>query len=143
MRSPNREPRGGEQGVGSSWSLGFGGRETDHRNQGRADRVRALVLVSRGGKRACWVMRLGRRGIKASGQRCRLDQQEVFCGFFQEINRKLPSIVLTPPGRTASQNLLVSWFLSSHQVAVKLIGIKCFTTSCLSTVVIFHVIVIS
>lgn len=62
-----RQRQGGEgwrvgRGKKSSWSLGFGGRETDHRNQGRADQVRALVLVSRGGKRACWVTRLGRRG---------------------------------------------------------------------------------
>lgn len=44
--------------------------------------------------------------------------------FLQEINRKLSSTVLTPPGRTASQTLLVSLFLSRHRVAVKLIGIN-------------------
>lgn len=60
----------------------------------------------------------------------------LFCFVFQKIYRKLPSIVLTPPGRTPSQNLLVSWFLSSCHIAVKLIGIKCFIPSCLSTVVI-------
>lgn len=55
--------------------------------------------------------------------------------FFQKINRKLPGIVLPPPGRTASQNQLVPAF-SQTSVAVKLIGIKCLTPSCLSRVVI-------
>lgn len=59
MRSPDTKAETGNQGVEngekSNWPLGFGGREIDNRNQGRSDGVKAVVLVSRRGKKSCLV----------------------------------------------------------------------------------------
>jgi len=140
QRSRDGELRGGEWGGGSSWVWAL---EVEKQTAGTKEeltRVRALVLVSRGGKRARWVMRLGSSGWWQRVRGADGTSRRVGClvgVFLQKINRKLPSTVLTPPGRAASQNLLVSWCLCSHQIAVKLIGIKCFTPSCVSTVAIF------